>query len=128
MVYVLLTRVFHPNIVHNEGKCDGPCGMFPEAGGLFAFIITKGGEAFLQEFVCQYTSLGEAPNCTSHFQVYVSAVYLVCKVILFGNPWGGTGKRHAHVFVSIEGGQKVEFFDVKAHIFCVGCTENAVRV
>ena len=128
VVYVLLTRVFHPKIIHSKGKCDGLCGMFPQAGGLFAFIITMGGKAFLQEFVCQYTSLGEAPNCPSHFQVYVSIVHLVCEVVLFGNPWGKQGKRHAHVFVSIEGGQKVEIFDVEAHIFCVGCTENAVPV
>ncbi len=91
-------------------------------------MVTVGGKAFFQEFVCQYTSLGEAPNRTSHFQVYVSIVYLVCKVILLGDPWGGKGKRDVHVFVSIKGGQKVEIFYVEAHIFCVGCAEYAVPV
>jgi hypothetical protein len=84
--------------------------MFPEDGSLFAFMVPMGGKAIFQEFFCQYTSLGETSNCTSHFQVYVSVVYLVCKVILLGDPWGEKGKRDVHVFVSIEGGQKVEFF------------------
>ena len=90
--------------------------MFPEAGSLFAFIVTVGGKTFFQEFVCQYTSMGEAPNHTSHFQVYVSVVSLVCGVILLGDPWGEKGKRYAHVFVSIEGGQKVDFF-MSRHIY-----------
>jgi hypothetical protein len=72
-------------------------------------MVPVGGKVFFQEFVCQYTSLGEATNCTSYFQVYVSIVYLVCMVILLGDPWGEKGKRDAHVFVSIEGGQKVDF-------------------
>ena len=75
-----------------------------------AFIVTVGGKAFLQELVGQYTGLGEAPNRTSHFQVYVSIEHLVGKVILLGDPRGGKGERDAHVFVSIEGGQKVEVF------------------
>ena len=102
--------------------------MFPEAGSLFAFIVTVGGKTFFQEFVCQYTSMGEAPNHTSHFQVYVSVVRLVGKVILLGNPQGERGKRDAHVFVSIEGGQKVEVFYTEAHIFGIRCAEYAVPV
>ena len=58
VIYVLLTRVFNPKIVHNEGKCDGPCGMFPEAGGLFAFIITVGGEAFFRSLFASIPAWG----------------------------------------------------------------------
>ncbi len=58
----------------------------------------------------------------------MSVVYLVCKVILLGDPWGEKGKRDAHVFVLIEGGRKVEFFYVEAHIFCFRCAEYAIPV
>ncbi len=92
--------------------------MFPEAGSLFAFIVTVGGKAFLQELVGQYTGLGKAPNSALHFQVYVSVVHPVDKVIMLGNPRGGKGKRDAHVFVSIKGGQKVEVF-MSRHIYLV---------
>ena len=75
------------------------------------------GKAFFQELVGQCTSLGEAPNCMLHFQVNVSAVYLVDEVILLGNLRGRKGKRDVHVFVSIKGGQKVEVLYIEAHIF-----------
>ena len=47
----------------------------------------------------------------------MSIVHLVGKVILHGNPRGEKGKRDAHVFVSIEGGQKVEVFFMSRHIY-----------
>ena len=90
--------------------------MFPEAESLFAFIVTVGGKRFLQELVGQYTGLGEAPNRTLHFQVYASVVRLVGKVILLDDPRGGKGKGDVHIFVSIKGGQKVEFF-ISRHIY-----------
>ena len=63
-----------------------------------------------------------------HFQVNVSVVDLVGKVILLGGPQGGKGKRDVHVCVSIKGGQKVEVFYIEAHIFGIRCAEYAVPV
>ncbi len=102
--------------------------MFPKAGSLFAFVVSVWGKALLEELVGQYTSLGEAPNHSSHLQVNVSIVYLVGKAILFNNPWGGKGERYAHVFVPVKGGQKVEVLYIKVHIFGAGCAEYAVPV
>ena len=76
------------------------------------------GQGFFQELVGQYTSLGETPNHTSHFHVNVSIVHLVDKVIiLLGDPQGEKGKRDAHVFLLIKGGQKVEVFFISRHIY-----------
>ena len=80
--------------------------MFPEAGSLLAFIVSVWAKAFFQELVGQYTSLGEAPNRTSHFQVNVYVVHLVGKIILLDNPREEKGKRDVHVFVSIEGAKR----------------------
>ena len=102
--------------------------MFPDGGSLFAFIVTMGGKVFFQELVGQYTGLGEVPNRTSHFQVYVSAVRLVGKVILLGNPRGEKGERDAHVLVPIKGGREVEVLYIETHIFGIGCAEYAVLV
>ena len=90
--------------------------MFPEAGSLFAFIVSMWGKMFFQELVGQHTSLGEAPNRTSHFQVNVTVVYLVGKVILLGYLQGEKDERDAHVFVSIKGGCKVQVF-ISRHIY-----------
>jgi hypothetical protein len=50
----------------------------------------------------------------------VSVVYLVCKVILLGNPWGEKGERDVHVFILIEGGRKVEIVMSKHIYFASG--------
>ena len=102
--------------------------MFPKAGSLFAFVVSMWGKAFLEELVGQYTSLGEAPNRSSHLQVNVSIVYLVGKAIMLNNLWGDKGERYAHVFVPVKGGQKVEVIFIEAHIFGAGCAEYAVPV
>ncbi len=90
--------------------------MWYVSRGLEFFCIhsIRVGQGFFQELVDQCTSLGEAPNCMLHFQVNVSAVYLVGEVVLLGNLWGRKGKRDVHVFVSIKGGQKVEVLYIES--------------
>ena len=91
--------------------------MFPMAGSLFAFIVSLWGKALLEELVGQYASLGEAPNCLSHFQVNVSDVYLVDKVIMLNDPWRKRGKgMHMYLYQS-RGAKKVEFLYIGAHIY-----------
>ena len=101
--------------------------MFPGAGSLFAFIVTVWGKAFFQELVGQYTGLGEAPNRTSHFQVNVSIVHLVGKVILLGNPRGEGRTGCACICIDL-GGPKGRSFYIEANIFGIGCAEYTVPV
>ncbi len=84
------------------------------------------GKAFFSVACWPIYQHGEAPNRTLHFQVNVSVVDLVGKVILLGGPQGGKGKRDVHVCVSIKGGQKVEVVCIQAHVSGVGCAEYAV--
>ncbi len=51
VVDVLLTRIFHPEIVNNRCEGDGACCVLPEAGSLLAFKISVWGKAFLEELV-----------------------------------------------------------------------------
>ncbi len=95
---------------------------------MFAFVVSVWGKALLEELFGQYTSVGEAPNCSLHLQINVSIVYLVGKAILLDNAWGGKDERCVHVFVPVKGGQKIEVLYIKAHIFGAGCAEYAVPV
>jgi hypothetical protein len=69
---------------------------------------------------------GEAPHCSSHFQIYVPIEDLVFQSVLLSNPRGEEGTRDEHVFVPVEGGQEVEVLHVKAYVLCPQCADHAV--
>jgi hypothetical protein len=51
VVDILLTGIFHAEIVDDKCEGDGACRMLPEAGSLLAFEISVGGKAILEELV-----------------------------------------------------------------------------
>ena len=51
MVDVFLTCVFYPKIIDDKCEGDGAGDVFPKAGCLFAFKISVGGQAFVEQFV-----------------------------------------------------------------------------
>ncbi len=51
VVDTLLVHIFHAKFVDDKCERDGVCHVLPEAGSLFAFKISVGGKAFLEELV-----------------------------------------------------------------------------
>ena len=49
---MFLSNVFYSEIVHDKGERDGSPFVAPKAGSVDALIISVGGEAFPEEFVC----------------------------------------------------------------------------
>jgi hypothetical protein len=43
--------------------------MFPQAGGVWTFKISVGGQMLLQLFVCQKCRPGGVPTCAAHLKV-----------------------------------------------------------
>jgi hypothetical protein len=56
MVFILLTHVYYPEVIDNEGKRDGTHFVLPESMYMMDRVITVGGEAFDQ-------SLANLPAC-----------------------------------------------------------------
>jgi hypothetical protein len=65
--------------------------------------------------------LRQSPPGTMHFDMNVSIVNLVGKVVLLNNPGSDL-----HVFIPVKGGRTVKGFDVKAHELGIGCAEHAI--
>jgi hypothetical protein len=52
MINMLLTHIFHSDIVHNQCEQDGACVMLPQAGDVWTFKITLGVQLLSQQFDC----------------------------------------------------------------------------
>jgi hypothetical protein len=61
-----------------------------------------------------------------HFDINVSIVDLVGKVVLFYNPGRENFECGLHVFIPVKRGRKVKKIDVKAHELGIGCAEHAI--
>jgi hypothetical protein len=70
--------------------------------------------------------LGQSPHDMMQFDINVSIVDLVSKVVLFDNPGREKCKCDSHILVPVKGGKKVKKNDVKAHELGIGCAEHAM--
>ncbi len=103
-------HILHAKIVDYKCEGDEACWVLPEAGIFFAFKISMGGKAFLEELVGYDAGLGKAPHGMLHFQINMSLEDFVLQGILFDNPRGKEGKRNVHVFESVKRGGKKKVF------------------
>ncbi len=68
----------------------------------------------------------QSSHGTTHFNINVSIVDLVGKVVLFYDLGREKCKCDSHVYVPVKGGRKVTIFDVKAHELGIGCAGHAI--
>jgi hypothetical protein len=43
---MVLSDVFDPKVIYDEGECDWACNMFPESGCVFGRGVAMDGESF----------------------------------------------------------------------------------
>jgi hypothetical protein len=67
-------------------------------------------------FVGEDTFLWKAPDGASHFEVDLSVLGILCKIILFNNPAGKKAERHFHILEVFEGSGEIDFF-MSRHIY-----------
>jgi hypothetical protein len=68
---------------------------------MFTLILSMEEELFAEEFVCQDSSLREAPNIAAHFDVNKPVLCMFLKVVLLPCPGWEEGERHFHVLESV---------------------------
>jgi hypothetical protein len=88
------------------------------------------GKLFVEQFVRQNACLWEPPNCFSHLQDYMNSEFcnFAVEVILFDDPRWEECNLHFHIFVPIKGCCEIKFYNVKAHVFCLGHADYCVPV
>ncbi len=93
-----------------------------------ALEIPVWGKTFIQKFVGKNSCLWQSPYGMPHFNINVSIVDFVGEVVLVYDPWREQCECNPHVFEPVEGGGKVNIFDVKAHELGIGCAEHAISM
>jgi hypothetical protein len=126
MVDILLSLILNAKIVNNQGECEWLSCVFPEAGSVFAFVITVWGKTFPQELVGKDSGLGETPDGLAHLEVDVSSDDFGIEFVLVNDPRRKEIDGHFHVLVTVESCHKVEVADVKAYVLCFWGAEDTV--
>ncbi len=123
---MFLPHILNPKVVDNQREEDRTGEMPPQIRCMFTLVISMGEELFAEEFICQDTCLGEAPNGAVQFNVYDPVFWVLLQVVLFSCPGWEEGEQHFHVLESIKWGHQIKILHVKAHEFCAFGAEDAV--
>ncbi len=121
---MLFINIFNSKTISHKGEGNRAGFMFPKPGGVYTFVIPRGGESLPQEFVGQNPRLGKSPHCL-----------LISKKIKPSLAWTS----RLNCFTSIQGTIPWDFsytqknprpwwdlFLIEAHIFCTVCAQHAV--
>jgi hypothetical protein len=126
MFNVFSSHIFNPKIVNNQHEGDRMGEILPQTRCMPTLVISMGEEPFVEEFICQDSSLGKAPNGVAHFNINKPILCMFLQVVLLPCPGWEEGERHFHVLESVKWGRQVKILDVEAHEFCTFGAEDAV--
>ena len=101
MLSMLFSNILNAEIVDNESEADWSCSVFPETRGVDDFIVAVFGEVLFQQFVGQYTGLGEAIHGARNFHINASVFDFITEEILVNDVVREDLDWNPHVFITV---------------------------
>jgi hypothetical protein len=77
-----------------------------------------GEQPFLEEFICKYACLWEAPNRTPYFKVNETVEGVFVQKVLFDNPFWENIKWDFYILKTIQGHGEVEILNIETLVSC----------
>ena len=77
---MLFSNILNAEIVDNESEADWSCSVFPETRGVDDFVVAVFCEALFEQFVGQYTGLGEAIHGAANLHTDVAVFDLIADI------------------------------------------------
>ena len=110
---VLVVGILDSKVIDDEDEGDGLCRVLPIARGVRARQVTMGGKAGAQEFICEFTGLGQSVHAFFDSDVDPPmGVDEVEQVILVNDFLWNESNGYAHEFRAVEWGIEVKVFKV----------------